>query len=126
MYCPECRGEYQDGVARCADCDKELVEELVPVATEEPEWRDTSVVFETNDPTAMIVAKSILESAKIPFVSVGDRSQDLIGVGRLFAGSNPLIGQMRIEVPHEYQKWAERILQPLTQSKTEATTPESE
>jgi hypothetical protein len=116
VYCPDCRAEYQDGVRRCADCDKNLVQELAPVAAEELQWQDTGVVFETNDPTAMIVAKSILEGAEIPFVSVGDHSQDLIGVGRIFAGSNPLLGQMRIEVPREYQRWAQRILQPLTQS----------
>lgn len=27
-YCPECRYEYRDGIARCADCDAPLVETL--------------------------------------------------------------------------------------------------
>jgi hypothetical protein len=89
------------------------VTERPPAPTEQFEWQDTVVVFETNDPSAMIVAKSLLESEKIPFVSVGDRAQDLIGMGRLFSGSNPLVGPMRIEVPREHEKWARRILQPV-------------
>lgn len=113
MYCPKCRGEFQERVKRCPDCDVELVAELPPPATDELEWQDTVVVFETNDPAAMIVAKSLLESEEIPFVSVGDRAQDLIGVGRLFAGSNPLVGPMRIEVPREHEDAARRILQPM-------------
>jgi hypothetical protein len=120
MYCPECRDKYRDGVTQCDDCGAHLVEELPPAPAEEPEWRDTSVVFETSDPSAMMVAKSILESAEIPFLSVGDRSQDLIGLGRLFAGSNPILGQMRIEVPREYRKGARRILRPLANSEGES------
>src|SRR5262249_46220275 len=112
MYCPECRAEFPEELKRCPDCDKDLVAEVLPAPAEELEWEDTVVVFETNDPSAMLVAKSILESEKIPFVSVGDRSQDLIGLGRLFSGSNPLVGEMRIEVPREFEKWARRMLQP--------------
>lgn len=126
MHCPECRAEYEEGVRRCADCDKNLVDEPVPVTAEELQWQDTSVVFETNDATAMLVAKSVLEGAEIPFVSVGDHSQDLIGVGRIFAGSNPLLGPMRIEVPREYEKWAKRILQPLTNPEAETKTQDGE
>lgn len=125
MYCPECRDELPQGVTRCPDCDVDVVEEIsLPPPNEELEWQDTAVVYETNDPTAMIVAKSVLESEKIPFVSVGDRSQDLLGLGRLFSGSNPIVGPMRIEVPREYEKWAKRILRPLAPSEEgSAATP---
>jgi hypothetical protein len=30
MYCPQCRGEYQDHVTMCAHCEVELVAELPP------------------------------------------------------------------------------------------------
>lgn len=29
-FCPECRQEYEEGAARCADCEVDLVEELAP------------------------------------------------------------------------------------------------
>jgi hypothetical protein len=121
MYCPECRDEFPDGIEQCDECGTELVDALPPPPTGEQEWGETAIVFETDDPTAMMVAKSILESANIPFVSVGDRSQDLIGLGRLFAGSNPILGRMRIEVPREYGKWAKRILQPLAKSEEDTS-----
>jgi len=121
MFCPECRGEFEEVVKRCPDCDRDLVAEVLPPPTEQMEWQDTVVVFETNDPSAMLVAKSVLESEKVPFVAVGDRAQDLIGLGRLFSGSNPLVGQMRIEVPREYEKWARRILQPVAEGSSAAS-----
>jgi putative signal transducing protein len=116
LYCPNCRGEFREGITRCPDCGVDLVAELPPPQTEELEWQDTAVVYETNDPSAMLIAKSILESADIPFVSVGDRSQDLLGVGRLFAGSNPIVGLMRIEVPSEYRDEARKLLEPIAPS----------
>lgn len=36
MFCPKCRTEYRPGIAVCADCGSELVEEL-PEENEEPE-----------------------------------------------------------------------------------------
>src|SRR5262249_62216140 len=102
MYCPACRAEFPEELKRCPDCDKDLVAEVLPPPEEQLEWEDTVVVFETNDPSDMLVAKSILESVKIPFVSVGDRSQDLIGLGRLFSGSNPLVSEILLDVPLDF------------------------
>ncbi len=34
-FCPECREEYREGFARCADCGVPLVERLAPLPPEE-------------------------------------------------------------------------------------------
>jgi hypothetical protein len=37
MFCPQCKAEYRNGFARCADCDVELVYELPAAALVAPE-----------------------------------------------------------------------------------------
>ncbi len=44
----------------------------------------------------MAVAKSLLQSAEIPYVVEGDAIQDLFGIGRL--SFNPLVGPAAIRV----------------------------
>lgn len=115
MFCPSCRAEYQDGVSRCRECEVDLVDELDPMPRHGYEWRESSVVLVTTDLAALIVAKSVLESAGIPVISVNERAQDLFGFGRAGLGFSPAIGPARLEVPREYRKWARRILKPLSQ-----------
>ena len=54
VYCPNCRGEFREGLTRCPECGVQLVAELPLAPTEELEWQDTAVVYETNDPSAML------------------------------------------------------------------------
>ena len=115
MYCPSCRAEYQDVVTRCGECGVDLVDELDPLPRHGYEWRESSVVLVTADPAVFIVAKSVLESADIPFTAVDERAQDLFGLGRAGFGFNTAIGPATLEVPREYRKWARRILKPLSE-----------
>ena len=68
MYCPDCRAEYGEGVAECADCHVPL---LAGSAPSEPESFDPElnlvVVLETNDQFELALAKGLLEEAGIPF-----------------------------------------------------------
>jgi hypothetical protein len=40
MFCPNCRAEYRPGFARCSDCDVELVENLPPPNTQDPDLKE--------------------------------------------------------------------------------------
>jgi hypothetical protein len=106
------------------DCGVALVDTLPPVnPLPHAEWRGSAVVFETDDPTALLVAESILNSAHVPFLSVNGLSQDLFGIGRLALGFNPILGPMRIEVPREYRKWARKVLSRLEKPASGAVPP---
>lgn len=54
-------------------------------------------VFETSDPALLAVAKSLLESAGIPFFAKGEGLQDLFAMGRL-SGFNPVTGPVELQV----------------------------
>lgn len=55
-------------------------------------------VFATGNPALIAVAKVILRSAGIPFLTKGEGVQDLIGLGRLFHGLNLATGPMVLQV----------------------------
>ena len=117
LYCPKCRAEYVAGFTRCTDCDLPLVEELPPrperarkheqtdvprspqmppARTDPPDHFELVSVLATSDPGLMAVAKSLLQSAQIPFVAEGEAIQDLFGIGRL--SFNPLTGAAVLRV----------------------------
>lgn len=79
MFCPECGTEYQPGILRCADCDVALTSEAPP----EPqvEWADYQTVMTTRDHSELAVAKSLLESAGIPFFACHEGTENLLATG---------------------------------------------
>lgn len=84
MFCPTCRGEYRPEISSCPDCGVELVAELPDL---EPHPDSEFVrVFETADVSLLPVIKSVLRSARIPFVTQGDEALGVLPVGRLGAG----------------------------------------
>ncbi len=74
MYCPECGSEYRQGFTRCSDCDRELV-------SQPPGRSDIKLVkvFESANPALLPVVKSLLEDAKIEFLTNNAPAQDLFG-----------------------------------------------
>ena len=66
MFCPECRAEYREGFTECSDCGIPLVRELPP----EPkrEYVEFVTVLSGN-PAVIAMAKSILESAEIQYLT---------------------------------------------------------
>ena len=66
-------------------------------------------VFATGDLVALAVAKGVLESAGIPFLSQGEGLQDLVGVGRI-GGMNLVSGPVRIQVRREDAQRALEVL----------------
>jgi membrane protease YdiL (CAAX protease family) len=120
VYCPECRVEYRAGFAKCSDCLVSLVPDLPPAPEPEPEPEiDYVTVLETANPALLAVAKSLLRSAAIRHLALGEGLQDIIGGGRLGPG-NLVTGPVRIAVHREDEAAATELLQDLTESSDES------
>ena len=55
-------------------------------------------VLSSGDPGLMAIAKSLLQSAEIPYLVRGEGLQDLFGVGRVGSGFNIVTGPARLQV----------------------------
>lgn len=95
MYCPQCNGEFREGITRCPTCEVDLVEEL---AEEPPDYVEWVTVLETGNPATLAFAKSLLESEGIPYYAKGEGLQDLFALGRLGTGFNPITGPVKLQV----------------------------
>ena len=89
MYCsnPKCpdyittgnHGEYVAGVTTCPMCGEYLVETLPPTTDaprDQGHYTEVEAVFETADPTEVVVVKGLLESEGIPYVTTGAEKFD--------------------------------------------------
>jgi hypothetical protein len=104
MYCPQCGAEYRPGFTRCADCEVPLVAGKPPAPpppSPEPlslEPLALTTVFSTGSIALMAVAKVVLNTAGLPFVTKGEGLAELVG-GLRFNGAPSLItGPMQIQV----------------------------
>ena len=109
MFCPICRFEYLPHVTECPDCGEPLVAELPEEDEDEPEFLDDgelAAVFSSSDPSALMLAKSLLEEADI----------DCFVDGQIIAetfGFHPMIGNMTLQVRSEDGIEAHNILSEL-------------
>jgi hypothetical protein len=89
MYCPNpkcpdfvatgAHGEYVAGVTTCPVCGEYLANTLPPATDaprEETHYTDVEPVFQTSDPTEVMVVKGLLESENIPYVTTGAEKFD--------------------------------------------------
>jgi hypothetical protein len=89
MFCPnrDCpdfiatgkHAEYVDALTSCPVCGEYLVETLSPTqdrSREETHYTDVEPVFETADPTEVVVVKGLLESEGVPYVTTGAEKFD--------------------------------------------------
>jgi putative signal transducing protein len=74
---------------------------------------DFVTVFETGDPAAIALAKSLLDSAGIEFDAKGENVQDLFGVGRFPGGTNLVTGPVTFQVRAEDAARAKSLLSDL-------------
>jgi len=74
------------------------------------EHAEPVTVFESSDPAALAVAKSLLEGAGIYFFAAGEALQDLFGAGTFGTGFNPIAGPVRIQVAAEDAADAKALL----------------
>jgi hypothetical protein len=106
-HCPECNVEYMDTAIRCSDCDVELtIGSSIPEDHPDPK---IETVYVTEDPALVVMAKSLLEDAKIEYYTKGDEIQDLFGVGRL-GGLNILCGPVEFVVAAKDAPTARELL----------------
>jgi hypothetical protein len=59
---------------------------------------DLVAIFESADPVALAVARGALQAEGIPFITLGEGLQDLIGLGRFPGGFNVVTGPVKILV----------------------------
>lgn len=89
MYCTNAKcpdyiatgthGEYVAGVTACPVCGEYLVDTLPPESDaprEQNHYTEVEPVFETADPTEVVVVKGLLESEGIPYVTTGAEKFD--------------------------------------------------
>jgi len=121
MVCPQCRSEYRDGTTHCADCYAELV--AAPPGSEPepgpgPGGHDVDLVdvFETGNPSLVLVAKSLLDSAGIEFVTRGEALQDLFGMGRFPASMSLIAGPVIFQVDRKDAEDAAALLKDVASS----------
>jgi len=113
MICPRCRSEYRDGFTTCADCYGPLIAAPEPEA-EPPapahEDGDLIPVFESSEPSLILMAKSVLEGAGIAFGTRGEGVQDMFGLGRFPARMNLITGPVTFEVARSAANEAAALL----------------
>ena len=89
MFCPNpkcpdfvatgAHGEFVAGMTTCPVCGEYLVDTLPPTTDaprEETHYTDVEPVFQTSDPTEVMVVKGLLESENIPYVTTGAEKFD--------------------------------------------------
>lgn len=126
MFCPKCGGEYRPGFKECFDCGVALVEQLskaespstlppadspAPDSLSEP--LELVTVLKTGEPGLLAVAKSLLQSADIRFMTQGELVQDLAGWGHWGTGYNFIFGPAEIRVRSEDAEDARELLKDL-------------
>ena len=85
--------------------DSETADGMVAETHDEP-----VTVLETYNSTDLLVAKSLLDSANIPYYAKGESEQDALG-GRLWSGGNLGVGPLALQVPPEFVASAKALLE---------------
>jgi len=109
VFCPECRAEYVKGITECPECGIALVDMLASKSEAGAVDVVLVTVLETSDRMALLMARSILDSEGIRYVVVGDRFQDILGIGG--SGSTPYLARIKIQVAQEDEPDAKILLE---------------
>ena len=87
MICPECGAEYQPGFTWCSDCQVDLVEPgaepevaAAPPGPDPGRLADPVCVYRSTQRGRLPLAESLLRSAGIPFLTLGEHLQQLTGL----------------------------------------------
>lgn len=107
MFCPECGGEYREGITECGDCGVALVEQ----PPSPPEDEEMVSVFRSADAALLPVIKSVLASADIPFSVQGDEASGLFPFGSAGGGADGRRLGAVVRVPAGRAQEAEELLE---------------
>ena len=106
-------GEYSDTVDACQRCGTRL-ELVLDSATEKPtggeEVPGFAMAGRISNAAVIPVAKSLLDSAGIRYVTRNEHTQDLFGSGRLGTNFNPIVGPVEFWVEAEALLEAREVL----------------
>lgn len=108
MFCPNCGDEYQEGIDTCPACKVDLVND--PTPTKDPGQSFLVTVLRTNDISQLMLAKSLLHGASIPYFAKSEIVQDFFGVGRIGTGFNVITGPVELQVARDHEKKARELL----------------
>lgn len=72
-------------------------------------------IFATGNHGLIALAKSILDDAGIKYYAKNERSEDLIGIGVVGTGFNPLIGPIELQVLENDAEEAKKLLEELSE-----------
>lgn len=81
----------------------------------EPKDDKVVTVFATGNHGLIALAKSILDDAGIKYYAKNERSEDLIGIGVVGTGYNPLIGPIELQVLEQNAEEAKALLKDLSE-----------
>ena len=107
MICPQCEGEFREGIAVCPDCEVKLVDALI-----EPEHdlEPFETVYETGETAVLPVVKSLLEGSDIPFLIRNEEALGLFpaeGIGLMI---DPRSHAAEVQVPARFAAAARELL----------------
>jgi hypothetical protein len=124
MYCanPKCpdfiatgnHGEYVAGITTCPVCGEYLVDTLPPttdVPRDHDHYTEVEPVFETADPTEVVVVRGLLESEGIPYVTTGAEKFDAFRGALSPMRINPSAGIAIFLVPTPLADRVRRLLE---------------
>ena len=98
-YCPKCRGEFEDYVKICPDCNEPLIDNKPE--EEEWNWEDLKVVYTTDNPQIAEMIKIELENAGIKVFVENENFATMMPL--------PAVGDIEIAVKPEDEEKARRI-----------------
>jgi hypothetical protein len=82
-------------------------------------------VFESGDPALVAVARSVLDSAGIPFMTKGEGIQDLFGWGRMPGGFSVVAGPVAFQVNKDDVEEARALLEDVRASEQDGVDTDS-
>lgn len=81
----------------------------------DPKNEKLVTIFSTGNHGLIALAKSILDDAKIGYYAKNENSEDLIGIGVVGTGYNPVIGPIELQVLEENAGEAKKLLKELSE-----------
>ncbi len=84
-----------------------------------PNDENLVTVFATGNHGVIAVAKSMLDDAGIEYYAKNERTEDLIGLGVVGTGYNPVIGPIELQVLEENAEEAINLLKDLSEGQVD-------
>jgi hypothetical protein len=107
MFCPKCKGEFVEGISECLDCKGPLTEdEPQREKNTRPITGEVVTVLTSFDAGEIMVAKSVLDGAGIPYLATGEGLEYYLGSSRGVL----LNGPVKLQVAKDDAEVAEALL----------------